>query len=161
MYVFCIFIVQTDRIFVLERNHCYTSKQYYISTHKPAHSSEIFHCNIVLVMNITETLLCIGEGSLGSYRQSSSLSPWLADRGAISMGEGKRVIIRKAWPWIIVSNVFRECHAPCTQKTSFVDFRLDKLSIKWFVFIYYYVLRMLTNRLHSGSVLNQLPESLV
>ena len=89
---------------MLERNHCYTRKQYYISTHRPAHSSAIFHCNIVLVMNITETLLCTGEGSQGSYRQSCSVSLRLADRGALSMGKGKRVIIRKASPWTIVSN---------------------------------------------------------
>jgi hypothetical protein len=26
---------------------------------------------------------------------------------------GYRVITQKAWPWTIVSNVFRECHTPC------------------------------------------------
>ena len=80
---------------------------------------------ILFVMNITETLLCTGEGSQGSYRESCSVSLRLPDRGALSMGESKRVIIRKAWPWTIVSNVFGECHAPCTQKTYFVDFEKE------------------------------------
>jgi hypothetical protein len=27
--------------------------------------------------------------------------------------------------WTIVDNVFGECHAPCTLKTSFVDFEIE------------------------------------
>lgn len=31
-------------------------------------------------------------------------------------GRGSHVIIRKTWPWTIVSNVFWEYHAPCRLK---------------------------------------------
>ena len=31
-----------------------------------------------------------------------------------------------AWPWTLVGNVFRECHAPCTLKTSFVDLKKEQ-----------------------------------
>jgi hypothetical protein len=55
--------------------------------------------------------LGIGEGSHGSNPQSSSMEPW---------GEGG------AWPWTLVGNVFRECHAPCTLKTSFVDLKKEQ-----------------------------------
>jgi hypothetical protein len=50
-----------------------------------------------------------------------SVRPQMVDRGALSM-ESCQVIIRKAWPWNIVYNMFWECHAPCTLNTSFVDF---------------------------------------
>ena len=34
--------------------------------------------------------------------------------------------IRNAWSWTIVGNVFWECHALCTLKTSFVDFKTEE-----------------------------------
>ena len=49
-------------------------------------------------------------------------------------GRDSRVIIRNTWlwiewPWITVGNVLVECHAPCTPKTSFVDFETNTLNI--------------------------------
>jgi hypothetical protein len=38
---------------------------------------------------------------------------------------GCQVIIRKACTWTIVGNMFGECHAPSTLKTSFVDFEKE------------------------------------
>ena len=45
----------------------------------------------------------------------------VADRGGPLVG-GCQVIIRKAWSWTIVGDVFGECHAPCTSNTPFVVF---------------------------------------
>lgn len=33
---------------------------------------------------------------------------------------GRQIIIQKAWPWTLVGNLFGECHASYTLKTSFV-----------------------------------------
>jgi len=38
---------------------------------------------------------------------------------------GYQVIIRKAWPWTMVGNVFWQCHASCSLNTSFVDFERE------------------------------------
>jgi hypothetical protein len=48
------------------------------------------------------------------------------DRGC-PVDWGCQVIIRKTRPWTIVGNVFGECHAPCTFKTSFIDFVKEKV----------------------------------
>ena len=42
--------------------------------------------------------------------------------GALSMADCQ-VIIRKAWPWTKVGNVFGECHDPCMQKELYCRFR--------------------------------------
>lgn len=38
-------------------------------------------------------------------------------------GEADQVIIRNAWTWTIIDNMFGEWHTPCTLKTSVVLFR--------------------------------------
>ena len=40
------------------------------------------------------------------------------------------VIIRKNWSWMIVGNVYGECHAPWTLMTSFVDFKKSKCIVE-------------------------------
>ena len=62
-----------------------------------------------------------------THRPAQRVVHWWWIGGAISMGDC-RIIIRTSLPWTTMCNVFRECHAPCPLKTSFVDF--EKKSIR-------------------------------
>lgn len=39
--------------------------------------------------------------------------------------EGVKVIIQKPWLWTIIGNVFEECHALWTLRTSFTYFEIE------------------------------------
>lgn len=56
----------------------------------------------------------------GLDTKSCSTCPQVADMGC-PLSVVVQIIIWKAWPWIIVGNMFEECYAPCTLKPSFVD----------------------------------------
>ena len=49
--------------------------------------------------------------------------PQVYHKSRISMAD-YQVIIRKAWPWTIVGNVFGECHDPCMQHDLYCRFCL-------------------------------------
>ena len=58
-----------------------------------------------------------GEDLQGSNSQSWSTCPWFSP-----LGVGCQIIIRKVWARTIEGNVFGECHATCTLKTSILYF---------------------------------------
>ena len=61
------------------------------------------------------------KSARGQTHRAAQHVPGLLIGGAFLMG-GCLVIIWKTLQWTIVGNMFGECHAPCMQKTSFVDF---------------------------------------
>jgi len=44
---------------------------------------------------------------------------------------GNQFILRKAWPWSIVDNVFGECHSPCTLSTILLVASTKRLPIRF------------------------------
>jgi len=62
-----------------------------------------------------------GGVSEGANTQNCPTRPLVVDWGALLM-TGCQVITHNAWPCTMASNVFVECHAPCSLNNSFVDF---------------------------------------
>jgi hypothetical protein len=84
----------------------------------------IFSSKLYLKLQVfTGSMLSTAEDCLGSNPQSWSVHPRMANRRSPLKG-GCQV----TWPWtkVVVGNVFGECHTPCKQKTSFVDFKKEQ-----------------------------------
>ena len=47
-------------------------------------------------------------------KEVTQRQPRLADKGGPLVGGGGCQVIRNAWPWTIVGDVFGECHVSCT-----------------------------------------------
>ena len=57
----------------------------------------------------------LGEGAYGEWVHNNN--GWNSFNVYLPIPYHK---IPKAWPWIIVGNMFRECHTSCTLKTMFM-----------------------------------------
>jgi hypothetical protein len=78
-------------------------------------------CNNLTSQLLPLVMLGASDGSQGHKPQSCSVRPLVVDK-KIPLDVSCQVLIQKACPWNIVDNMFEECHAPYTLKTSFVDF---------------------------------------
>jgi hypothetical protein len=66
-------------------------------------------------------MLGTGEGCHDTTHRCGQRVPWRWIDRILSIGGGQ-AIMWKSWPWTIMGNVFGQCHAPCTLKSSCVVF---------------------------------------